>query len=312
MNRISFIKLKNEANIHYELGNEGKSKIPVVFVNGSIFNFKQWYPAYLPTFKTLSGNSFTYLLYDYQGVGLSSFKTDKFSMVQLVDELKQILNQLHFDKVHLFGVSKGSMVSQSFAGTYPERVASLSGYGIISLLSTPEDLSGTIKDFADRLKALEPYRPHFNERMNKKTFNGIMKDVYAPAIFFKEYNQFSFKEKMIFKIVSRKLWPMFDQSPIGTMELLFKYYVEDVVNERPSYQRYVENLQKIPAILWLNGTADKTAPTPLVEQLVDVLPNSSLIKFENYGHIPPALNKKQAGNIMDSYVTFLLNISSTA
>ena len=305
---MPFLKLKNEAEIHYEIGNEGKSTIPVVFVNGSIFNFKQWYPVYLPAFKTLSDNKFTYLLYDYQGVGLSSFKKDKFSIVQLVDELKQILDNLQFDKVHLFGASKGSMVSQAFAGTYPDRVASLSGYGIISLLSTPEDLYATRQDFINRLKALEPFRPHFNERMNKNLFNEIMKDIYAPAIFFKEYRQFSFKERIFFKFVSRKLWPMFDQSPIGTMELLFKYYVEDVVNEIPLFQGYVENLKRIPAILWLNGTADTTAPTPLVEKLVEVLPNSSLIKFEGYSHIPPALSKKQGGNIMDSYVLFLQEI----
>lgn len=310
MKLMSFLKLQNESEIHYELGNEGKSSIPVIFVNGSIFNFKQWYPAYLPTFKTLSDNKFTYLLYDYEGIGLSSFKKDKFSMLQLVDELKQILDHLHFDKVHLFGVSKGSMVSQAFAGTYPDRVASLSGYGVINLLSSVEELSGTRQDFIDRLKALEPFRPHFNERMNKQLFNVIMKDVYTPVMFFKEYNQLSFKERIIFRIASRKVWPMLDQSPIGTMELLFNYYVNDLVNERPLFEGYVENLKKLPSILWLNGTADKTAPTPLVEKLAEILPNSSLIKFEGYGHIPPSLNKKQAGNIMESYVSFLFNLPS--
>ena len=94
----------------------------MVFVNGSIFNFKQWYPAFLPAFTKFTNNERSYLLYDYQGIGLSSFKANKFTMKDLVDELKQILDFLQLDKVHLFGASKGTMVSQAFAGTYPDRV----------------------------------------------------------------------------------------------------------------------------------------------------------------------------------------------
>lgn len=297
--------MKNEVEIHYEIGNEGKSGIPVVFVNGSIFNFKQWYSAYIPAFKKLTSDSITYVLYDYQGIGLSSFKTDKFSMVQLVDELKQILDLLKFDKVHLFGASKGTMVSQAFAGTYPERVASLSGYGVVNLLSKPEELSETKQEFVDRLEALKPYEPYFNKRMDKKLFGSIMKDVYTPVMFFKEFKNLNLKERIIFKLASRKVWPMMDQSPIGTMALLFDYYINDLIKERPFYDQIIPNLKNIPKILWLNGSNDKTTPLPLVEKLVSILPNSSLIIFEGYSHIEPALSKKMAGNIMESYISFL-------
>lgn len=307
---IPFLKLKNEVEIHYEIGNEGKSAIPVIFVNGSIFNYKQWLPAYIPAFKKLTGDSITYVQYDYQGIGLSSFKKDKFTMVQLVDELKQIVDLLNFDKIHLFGASKGTMVSQSFAGTYPERVASLSGYGVVNLLSDPEELSATRQDFIDRLEALKPYELYYNERMDKKLFLSIWKDVYVPAIFFKEYKELNFKERIISRLVSRKVWPMLNQSQVGTMALLFDYYINDLVKERPLYEEIIPKLKQIPSILWLNGSADKTTPLPLVEKLVTILPNSSLVVFEGYEHIPPALSKKMAGNIMDSYVTFLNKLKS--
>ena len=140
MQLLPFLNLKNNVQISY-LFNELNDTIPVVFVNGSIFNFKQWDPAYLPAFKKLTNKQRSYLLYDYQGIGLSSFKTDKFSMVQLVDELKQVLDQLNLERIHLFGVSKGTMVSQSFAGTYPDRVASIGGFGVFNLLSSDEDMA---------------------------------------------------------------------------------------------------------------------------------------------------------------------------
>ncbi len=305
MKTIPFLKLRNEAEINYEFNELNNELLPVVFVNGSIFNYKQWNYAFIPAFKKLTNSKRSYLLYDYQGIGLSSFKKDNFSMPELAEELKQILDQLHLDKVHLFGASKGTMVSQAFAGTYPDQVASLSGYGVVNMLSTEEELSSTKQDFMDRLEALQPFKSKFNERMDKKTYNEIMKEVYVPAMFFKPYSQLSIKQKIIAKIVARRVFPMLDKSPIGTMDLLFRYYVNDLINEKPYFEKIIPNLTKIPDILWLNGTIDRTTPLPLVEKLVKVLPNSSLIEFENYGHIDPALTKKKAYNIMDSYVTFL-------
>lgn len=301
---IPFLNLKNDVKIHYEF-NEVNEGVPVVFVNGSIFNFKQWYPAFLPGFKKLTNNQQSYLLYDYEGIGLSSFKKDKFTIEGLVEELKQILDLLNLEKVHLFGASKGTVVSQAFAGTYPERIFSLSGYGVINLYSTLEELANTKKDFTDRLEAMQSFRDKFKYRMDKKTYIEIMKQVYTPAMFFKEYSELNLKEKIISKIVMRRVWPMLDQSQIGTMDLLFRYYVNDLETEIPYFEKILPNLKTIEHVLWLNGSIDKTAPTPLVEKLVELLPNSSLIEFENYGHIDPALSKKKAYNIMDSYVSFL-------
>ena len=305
---MPFLNLRNDVKINYEYVKNVEKSIPVVFVNGSIFNFKQWYPAFLPAFKTLTNNSRNYFFYDYEGIGLSSIKKDKFSITQLVDELKQILDLMNFDKVHLFGASKGTFVSQAFAGTYPDRVASLAGYGVVNMLGPPEDLANTKKDFVDRLEALKPFDLKFGERMDRKTFKEIMKQVYAPVMFFKPYDKLSFKQKILFRVISGKIWPMLDQSPIGSMSLLFTYYINDLEHEQPYFQQCVPNLQKISHILWLNGTNDKTTPFPLVEKLVKQFPNSSLVAFEGYGHIDPALTKKKAYNIMDSYVSFLNKI----
>ncbi len=304
MQLLPFLKLKNDAQISY-LFNNLNDDVPVVFVNGSIFNFKQWYPAYLPAFKKLTNNQRSFLFYDYQGIGLSSFKTDKFSMIQLVDELKQLLDHLHLDRVHLFGVSKGTMVSQSFAGSYPDRVASIGGYGVINLLSSEEDMASTKQEFIDLLDSLQQFRSKFNQRMDKQTYSDFFKTVFVPTIFFKPYSKLNFKEKFIYWYVSRKVFPMLDQTPIGSYDLLFRYYVYDLINERPYNEKVIPQLSKIPAILWLNGTIDQTAPLSLVKRLVEEFPNSSLIEFENYDHIGPNLDKKKAFNIMESYVTFL-------
>lgn len=302
--------MKNDVKINYEF-NKLNDDIPVVFVNGSIFNYKQWYPAFLPAFKKLTNNQQSYLLYDYEGIGLSSIKKNKFTIEGLVDELKQILDLLNFEKVHLFGASKGTFVSQAFAGTYPDRIASLSGYGVINLYSTAEELSSTRQEFVERLEALQFFKDKFDQRMDKDTYVEIMKKVYTPVMFFKEYSELNLKEKLISKIAIRKVWPMLEQSPIGTMDLLFRYYISDLETEIPYFEKVLPNLKTIKNVLWLNGSIDKTAPTPLVEKLTEILPNSSLIVFENYGHIDPALSKKKAYNIMDSYISFLNKINES-
>ena len=307
MSIIPFLSLKNDIKINYEFS-KLNDDIPVVFVNGSIFSYKQWYPAFLPAFKKLTNNNRSYLLYDYEGVGLSSFKKEKFTIEGLIDELKQVLDLSNLDKVHLFGASKGTIVSQAFAGTYPERVASLSGYGVFNLYSNPEELANTKKEFSERLEAVQYFKDKFNDRMDKKTYTEVLKKVYTPLMFLKKYSELNLKEKIIFKIISRKIWPMFDHSPIGTMDLLFRYYVSDLETEIPYFEKILPKLKTINNVLWLNGSIDKSAPTALVGNLVELLPNSSLVIFENYGHIDPALSKKKAYNIMDSYVEFLNKI----
>ena len=199
---------------------------------------------------------------------MSSFKTDKFSMVQLVDELKQVLDQLNLKRVHLFGVSKGTMVSQSFAGTYPDLVASIGGYGVINLLSSEEDMVSTKQEFIDLLESIQKFKSKFDLRMDKKTYPEFFKEVFVPITFFKPYSKLNFKEKFIYRYVSKKVFPMLDKTPIGTLDLLFRYYVYDLIKERPYYEIVIPELIKIPAILWLNGSIDKTAPVSLVKRLV--------------------------------------------
>ena len=305
---MAFLTLKNEAKIHYEFINKNPNSIPVIFINGSIFNFKQWYPAYLPAFTKLTDNNWSYLLYDYQGTGQSSIKKDKFSVEQLVDELKQLIDHLGFNKVHLFGASKGTMVAQGFAGTYPDLVSSISGYGVLNILSSPEELSELMKGFSARVKAMEYFKDQYDERISEENFFTIMEKVYVPAFFMNEYSNLNDDQKKEVDKIATAMKPMLIDTPILTMPLLFNYFAGEMFNDKPLFEKYINNLKDFKHIKWLNGSIDQTTPLNLVKKLVEKLPNSSLVEFENYGHIDPALNKEKAENVMESYVKFLKTI----
>ena len=280
----------------------------MIFINGSIFNYKQWYPAYLSAFKELTNNNWSYLLYDYQGVGLSSFKKDKFSIEQLIDELKQIVDQLGLKKIHLFGTSKGTMVAQAFAGSYPDLVVSISGYGVLNMLSSPEELSGLNKNISARVKAMEYFKDQYDERITEENFFTIFEKVYVPAFFGTEYSNLGDDHKKRVDMLAGVMKPMLVGTPIGTMPLLFNYFAKDMFYDQALFEKYISNLKNFKHIKWLNGTIDTTTPLDLVKKLVEKLPQSSLEVFENYGHIDPALDKEKAVNVMKGYLDFLTKI----
>ncbi|WP_069806679.1 alpha/beta fold hydrolase [Vulcanisaeta thermophila] len=65
------------------------------------------------------------IIYDNRGVGKSDKPNYPYTMDLLVEDLRNLIDALGLDKVHVLGVSMGGMVAQLFAIKYPSRVKSL-------------------------------------------------------------------------------------------------------------------------------------------------------------------------------------------
>ena len=72
--------------------------------------------------------------FDNRDVGLSSDGPDGYFLRDMASDVISILDSLHVKKAHVFGVSLGGMIAQTFAIYYPDRCASL-----ISVMSTTGD-----------------------------------------------------------------------------------------------------------------------------------------------------------------------------
>ena len=72
--------------------------------------------------------------FDNRDVGLSSDGPDGYSLRDMASDVISILDSLEVKKTHVFGVSLGGMIAQTFAIYYPDRCASL-----ISVMSTTGD-----------------------------------------------------------------------------------------------------------------------------------------------------------------------------
>ncbi|MFN2243802.1 MAG: alpha/beta fold hydrolase [Anaerolineae bacterium] len=294
------VELAGRGTVAYQWSGSGPEV--VVLVNGSVFNYHQWDMQALPIVQRALNGRVRFLQYDYVGVGGSSAKTVPFRMFDLADELRDVLDVLSVERVHLLGISKGSLVGQAFLIRYPERALSFCGLGNPNVLSN--DLQGTFSAFQDRLAALEEIRDLWPERINRANYVEVVNRVYVPAMFSKEYKDLSLMERLRAMIVRRMVYPALEGTFIQTMVDLFCFYVGEIVEEVPAFAAGLPQVHGVP-ILLLNGTADTTTPVHMSRELAELLPQADLVEFEGVTHMGPMLLAKEANPVFERYAVFM-------
>ncbi len=295
-------KIKGDIEIDYLYEKRDESTPPVIFLNGSIFNQRQWLATYVPAFRELTDDIYSHLLYDYQGIGRSSSRNEQFSLQGLADELLGLIDFLNIEKAHLFGVSKGSLVGQVFTGLYPDRVVSLAGYGIVNLLGPKLEEEQSI--FSERLEGLKTLDDISSERINSMNYKRVIREIYTPAIFQKTYSELNLKERIISWFLERRTFPLLEGTPIRSLDLLFRYWAQDAEKEIDFYSSCINSIGNKPVLL-LSGTQDRVTPIELAKDLAPRLKNAKFVEFEGFEHISPNIKKKQGKAIMIEYTKFL-------
>lgn len=97
------------------------AKPPVSLIHGLGANLAFWY---LGALRHL-GRDKTILLHDLRGHGASSMPAAGYSLADMVEDFRLLLDKLHIHRTHVVGHSHGARVALLFALTYPERVESL-------------------------------------------------------------------------------------------------------------------------------------------------------------------------------------------
>eukprot|EP01112_Ceratiomyxa_fruticulosa_P019444 TRINITY_DN635_c0_g1_i7.p1 TRINITY_DN635_c0_g1~~TRINITY_DN635_c0_g1_i7.p1 ORF type:complete len:274 (-),score=58.37 TRINITY_DN635_c0_g1_i7:224-1045(-) len=65
------------------------------------------------------------LVFDNRGAGFSDIPEPPYTMTQMVNDVIDLANELHWEKFHLIGCSMGGMIVQHVALEHPERILSL-------------------------------------------------------------------------------------------------------------------------------------------------------------------------------------------
>jgi pimeloyl-ACP methyl ester carboxylesterase len=90
--------------------------IPVVLIHGFTNNARNWTPL-LPYLDP----RFRLIIVDARGHGRSSRPECCYTRLDMAYDVKLLLDQLHVSSAHIVGHSMGSIITQMFAETWPER-----------------------------------------------------------------------------------------------------------------------------------------------------------------------------------------------
>jgi len=112
----SYVEL-NKIKISYEIHGEG---YPLILLHGFAMykEFWKW------NVKELS-KEFRVITLDIRGCGETDHPAESYSMEELADDIRALLDYLNLDKTHLGGHSFGGMIAQYFALNYPNRLNKL-------------------------------------------------------------------------------------------------------------------------------------------------------------------------------------------
>ncbi|MGJ3254774.1 MAG: alpha/beta fold hydrolase [Alcanivorax sp.] len=115
-----FIKLPNGAHVHYQ--DQGNPDGPtIILIHGfmaSLFDFDKWQP--------FLGKEFRVVRLDMPGMGLTgSYPEIDHSLSGRAKFLKEFLDAIHVEHVHVVGHSLGGATAWIFALMYPQSTASL-------------------------------------------------------------------------------------------------------------------------------------------------------------------------------------------
>ncbi len=107
----------NGVHIHYEVHGSGE---PLLLIMGLGANTTGW-SMQIPEFS----KEYCVIAFDNRGAGRSDKPNEPYSMRQMADDARGLLDELEIDSAHVFGMSLGGMIAQELVLQHPHRVSSL-------------------------------------------------------------------------------------------------------------------------------------------------------------------------------------------
>jgi len=282
------------------------TKPTIMFCNGSIFNYRQFDPVYVPQLRKYI-DDYAIVQYDYIGYGQSSDLEGDFNFVTIADQHIALMDALGIDQAHLFGLSKGSVIAHLVAAGYHDRVLSLAGYGNPNL-ANDASREMTTADFSTRLQHTKALTGIYKDHITKKNYKLVYDTVFVPSTFGKQLSELNLIEKLKNTWIRRQLKPMTLGPKIEIMDKLFTYYINPITEDER--QRYITAMKEIsvPTLL-MHGTKDRTVDISSSKLLASWNQEAELEIFKGLSHSQPTLIPWEGKKIMRRYASFLRDLA---
>ncbi len=239
--------------VHYRL--EGKGKETLVLLHGTGASLHTW-----DVWTELLKDKYQILRMDLPAFGLTGpDPQNRYEIKDYVSFLDKLLVKLNVNKFHLGGNSLGGQIAWEYALAYPEKVDKLV---LIDAGGIPTDKA----------------RPWVFRLAKTPVLNQIVRYV-TPRFFFKN-----------------NLTQVYADPSKISPELIDRYYeltrregnrqafIERAKIESKSDYQALRNLKNPTLIIW--GKEDHWIPVKNAQIFSDLLPNDTLIVFDNAGHVP--------------------------
>jgi pimeloyl-ACP methyl ester carboxylesterase len=251
----AFIQL-SDGITHYQLGGDKNSEVVVLVHGFSVPSF-----IYDPTFEFLSKQGFQVLRYDLFGRGYSDRPNLQYDIDLFVKQLRELLDALNFQKVHLVGLSMGGAITAAFIEQYPRYVAKHvlidpSGAKAIALSKLLQVVKLPV--VGELLLSL------FGSASMIKSVAG---DLFTPALV--QHFQEKYAIQMQYQGFKRAI-----------LSTLRNGMLDDFLE---TYKR-IGALKKPTLLFW--GRQDATVPYAHSEIVMQMMPHAQLYTIEDCGHIP--------------------------
>ncbi len=259
----------NGVDIYYEVMGEGE---PIVLLNGIFMNTKSWFNQYV-----ILSRKYRVILHDFRGQWKSGKPRDRnsYSIETHAEDLRELLDYLNIEKVHLVGTSYGGEVALKFAVKYPDYVKDLIVIAAASEIHT--DLKLGALRMIEAAKTKDPY----------KFVLSWITDVYSD----------NFLDRMGWRFVERL---------VNIYSVGFDY--DAIVFLLESFLELEKNpltpvLNKITApTLVIAAEKDRVKPVKYSRIIADKIRDSELVIVNNAGHAVVIENPKLVNTLIIGFI----------
>jgi pimeloyl-ACP methyl ester carboxylesterase len=242
----------------------------LVLLHGHPFNRSMW----MSQIEALS-TEFRVLTLDLPGYGDSPPRSDPMTMRAFADSVIELLDRVGVQDAIVIGLSMGGLVAMELGLGYASRVN-----GLVLAATTAAPVADGEVEARSAKAALAM------DRGMLPLAAEMITNLFGPSA--------ARDHSMVLRIFAM----MLASSPSGAAAALRGRA------QRPDYSRLLRSLT-VPALV-ISGTHDAYAPEPVVQQLLDALPDAELVRFSDSGHLP---NLEEPDRFNDAVRQFAARVS---
>ena len=246
--------------IHIRKMGEG---FPLLLIHGSFSSLHTW-----AGWQEHMANEFTTISIDLPGHGLTGTNpTGRYDTDYNASLLWKLIDKLNYDSIAIAGNSMGGQVAYKMAIQNPDRVKKL-----ILLNSSGASAKADTANFKDQNKF------SVFSLINHPIFSKLMTSITPKFLFEMSLEQVYYDKS---KIKEEKIQLYYDlMLHEGNREATLKRFKQ----RAPSEFDQLRNLKAPTLILW--GEHDSWIPVSHAHRFDSIIPNSSLIIYDDAGHVP--------------------------